>query len=629
MEHPRWPIFAISLVLALATQIGATSVDSGGSDRQRLADDAMLAGVQSGATSLSSLPQLDEGHLVDAVRRLNEEILWAPAGLNADPINRFGDEARSVFGPIPDGDCTGPESKRLGLEVDGNSVELEPNPFEPGSPLKFSHRDADGRLVKWTKEITKCDKPSLAGGVTFCGLNSRISRVQRNHVEWLFLCRKSSGDLKVHADPYWTESDPRFSRYSAIGFNSVTGEIAFLDGRKDRAVFDWSNSFPPPGGQSYGDTIGRRDAEALYDKTFAVDCVSCHDNKKPTVIDPHIQQARVGYFDSRARSFSLGNFLTARIARVDLPFRVIGSGYVSTHGVSMARAKAFAIKGHPCFACHSLTTMESGKRFAADAVAMPAGVKDPTLGQSVGIVQENAALQPVQDHRTDWASTSGDGRIMPWMVPDHGGNLSKGSSRLTAAEWDQLSECAWENGGKTCNYRPLFTGCPAPGAGADTFVPFDFSIAPMTMANTDGFQSALHLTWRYLNGYGDVPERDDVRFDIAVREKEIPVAQAPPATTDYPSMADVKATEASPSLGSVFKLRNDTLLLLNASYSGHRKWSDTPPAKGPRSYSITIPAVCGKRYLIRVVPKRFCFDNTGVVYGHADHLVDYDFPCAR
>src|SRR3546814_9808591 len=46
----------------------------------------------------------------------------------------------------------------------------------------------------------RCDKPSLAGNVTYCGLGSRLNRVVRGNIEWLFFCRKSSSSREVYAE---------------------------------------------------------------------------------------------------------------------------------------------------------------------------------------------------------------------------------------------------------------------------------------------------------------------------------------------------------------------------------------------------------------------------------------------
>jgi hypothetical protein len=157
----------------------------------------------------------------------NGNIFWAPASKSANAITKFGDEARAVFGPIPDDDCRDGVAKTMGLEVDGNSVDLKPNTSKPGSPLEFEHRDKSGQFVKWTTAIPQCDKPSLAGGVTYCGLNSRLNRVVRGNVEWLAFCRKSK-TKEVSTDPSWKASDPTFPLLGTIGFNTVSGEVVFL-----------------------------------------------------------------------------------------------------------------------------------------------------------------------------------------------------------------------------------------------------------------------------------------------------------------------------------------------------------------------------------------------------------------
>ncbi|MBB3657750.1 hypothetical protein FHX15_002992 [Rhizobium sp. BK650] len=570
--------------------------------------------------------------LYELLLRWNGEVLWAPATASTDPVTKFGDEARSVFGPMPDGVCTGPASRQLGLEVEGNVVELEPNPSKTGSPLEFAHRDINGRLVKWTTEINRCDKPSLAGGVTFCAMNSRIGLVRRNHVQWLFLCRKSTESPEIKSDPYWTATDPRFSRYSAIGFNDLTGEIAFLDGRKDRSVFDWTERFPPPGGSSYSDDTGRRAAEDLYDGGFAVNCALCHDNKKPAVVDPHMQQARVGYFggrnDQRA-AFGLGNFLPGRIARPDAPFRVVGSGFTDAHGGTLAEARAFMIKDHSCSGCHSLTTLESGRRLAADAVGRKPFVQNPTVPLNSVLFAQNVALGLINNHKTEWASASGAGRISPWMTPDHGGNLSENSRKLDDDDWSRLSRCAWGVGGSECGYRPLFTACPAPGSGGDTFVPNDFSAQVLSDPTADETQAKkLRVSWKYLNAYGDVPERDDVRFNVAFRQTNMPPGGGSPKPQEYPTPDEAKGTDFVAAAGGVGHSGSATLLK-DVSFAGHKKWTDPVPSHMARSYSVDVPAACGKRYLFRIVPERFCFDNSGIRFGEAEYLLYRDIDCGR
>ncbi len=82
-----------------------------------------------------------------AVLRWNGDIFWAPATASKNTITRFGDEARSVFGPIPHADCAASEATVVPVQVNGNIVELRPNTEKAGHPLEFEHRDAAGNVV--------------------------------------------------------------------------------------------------------------------------------------------------------------------------------------------------------------------------------------------------------------------------------------------------------------------------------------------------------------------------------------------------------------------------------------------------------------------------------------------------
>lgn len=567
------------------------------------------------------------GRFGKIVESWNADILWEPATASQDVITRFGDEVRSVFGPIPLGDCTAPGSRRLILEVDGNSVDLMPNLSKPGAPLEFEHRDLSGNLVRWTTNLPKCDKPSLAASA-YCAMNSRVARVNLKHVSWTFLCRKSSSSLEVENIDYWRARNPRFALYGAIGFNDLTGEIAFIDGRKDRETFDWSKPFVPPGGRSYSDASGRAEARELYDGTFKVDCYACHDNKKPYVIDPHAKQARVGYLkgemDERASAFGLGDFLPLRIATAEDPFRVIGSGYTAERESEMRRAKAVSFPGHPCTSCHSLTTLETGRRFAPDAVGKMPTIARPTPGQLDALFEQKVLLTNVKNHRTDWALRSGAGKIYPWMLPGNGGDLSTLSQEISDADWGRLSQCLWDAGGEECGYQPLYTACPAPGKDEDGFDAQDF-ITEVGWRTRGSEVPALRLKWRYRNGYGEVPTRDDVRFNVAITVTELPRDPRPPHEHEFPTIEQARGDQFTSTRGEV-GASGSAILVKNVSFAGHKRWTDPQPTTAMRDYAIDVPAVCGRRYLFRVLPKRFCFDYSGAAYG-SGHVVHADIRC--
>ncbi|WP_157224496.1 hypothetical protein [Rhizobium mesoamericanum] len=569
----------------------------------------------------------------EASSRWNGDFQWKPASASTDIITRFGDEARAVFGPIPDIDCGDLAAKVIPLEIDGNIVDLKPNPAISGSPLQFEHRDAKGKIVKWSTQIAKCDKPSLAGNVTYCGMNSRVSRRVVGTVEWVSLCRKSSPHLEIDPEPYWQKNNPTFARLGIIGFNRESGEIVFFDGSKNRQHFDWTTPFTPPGGRSYADHKGRTTAATLYDSTFQIQCSACHDNKAPYVISPHIGQARIGYFggaaSERALAFSLGDYVPKMKRDERLPFRVIGSAYTATYATDLARARTVEDPSGNCTQCHTLTTQITGQRIAADAAGRIPEVTNPTWAQVVSVRAEVLKLSEIDAHRTDWARRSAYGNIHPWMVPREGNKITAESGQMSEDDWRQLSNCIWEAGGKECRYKPLFTACPAPGVqlGGDGSQPTAVSSEVLPVPTGEvGANRVLRLRWSYLNDYGHVPQRDDVRFNIAIKSTPIPLSGKAPLESDYPTIDEAKDAIDDTTVGHG-GTSGRAMFVGDLSYFGHKRFTDPAPSTTPREFRADLPAMCNRRYLARVLAKRFCFDQSGVKYADRGQVLFADVTC--
>jgi hypothetical protein len=587
--------------------------DRGVSEQKRLRFAALLQPIQS-------------NYFAGKVAKWNGSIFWAPASKTTDINLQFGDEARSVFGPIPPfdtsklGTVTRPDGWTVvtGVlvgEVEGNQIELKPNTSKPGNPLEFLHRDVNGNIVSWTPTIEKCDKPSLAGGVTPCGTSSRLSRAVKGNVEWIALARKTKSVQTLTADPYWMPGNSSYELIGYIGFNRASGEVVFFDGTYSGMKFNWDAPTVPPGGSGYADDAGRAIAAQTYDTTFKIGCVACHDNKKPRIITPYIKQARVGYRDDAlAKTFSLGALLPSLPRGERAPYRVVGSSYTAVHAQILNQSRMVDDPTNNCNVCHGLTNSGAG-RFASDAVG-----KLGTLSGDPGI--ENS-------YRTDWALRTGAGKIHPWMVPDSGNDISSVPPVLTDADWATLKTVI-DNA--PASSLPVYTSAPAPESLisdstriADPSAPTNFSL---TVAdNRDGaaevMPKEIHLTWNYLNGLGGVPERDDVRFNVAILEKDIPPGGGNPSMTDFPTIDDAKGLNAVEVGGGVYSDGN-LIILEDVSFSGHQQWTDPSPTTIPRQYRVDFPATKNKRYLIRVVAKRFPFDQSAELYSGADHVFSVD-----
>jgi mono/diheme cytochrome c family protein len=575
-----------------------------------------------------------ENAFAASVLAWNGDIFWAPASVASadDVINRFGDEIRSVFGPIPPFDVTSIGRRvradgsiivtaGLPMEVDGNLVVLKPNPNAPGNPLQFEHRSIDDVVVKWTSTVERCDKPSLAGGVTPCGAASRVSRVVKGNVEWLALARKTRGPEILSAESYWSPDDPAFALVGYIGFNRVTGELAFLDGSypgNDRK-FDWRSAIVPPGGAGYSDAAGRSVAATMYDPIFRVDCAACHDNKDPRIITPYIKHSRVGYRDpALAEVSSVGDLFPELMRNIRQPYRVVGSEYTATNPVNIAAGRAFEDPTGTCARCHGFTNLGTA-RFSSDSVGR--------LGSLTG------DTAPENEFRTAWALRSGAGKIHPWMLPSDGNDISLDppAPEMSDESWNKL-RAALENPSSLPVALKLYTEAPAPESVlteaariADASGPIDISVT--SSVNRDGvtglFDREIQLTWRYQNTLGGVPTRDDVRFNVAVVEMVPPADNDPTPIEQYPTIEQAKGENAIRVSGGV--LRDGKVVIFeDVSFVGHTRGTDPQATTIPRQYRVDFPGAQGKRYLIRLVAKRHTFDQSRFKYSEVPHVLSID-----
>ena len=113
---------------------------------------------------------------------------------------------------------------------------------------------------------------------------------------------------------------------------------------------------------------------------------------------------------------------------------------------------------------------------------------------------------------------------------------------------------------------------------------------------------------------------------MAVSTGAIPANGGPPQSGEYPSIEQAKGTNVDAISGSVSSA-GSSLLIENVSFAGHKKWSDPPPSMSPRTFQIDLPGECNRRTLVRLVPKRFCFDQSQAAFSEADHLIYADVQC--
>jgi hypothetical protein len=248
----------------------------------------------------------------------------------------------------------------------------------------------------------------------------------------------------------------------------------------------------------------------------------------------------------------------------------------------------------------------------------------------LGSIPGDAA--PENAFRTPWALRAGDGKIHPWMLPPPNGNDLSGEppgTELGTSDWSVLQALMMQ---PPTDAPRIYTSAPAPESAlldstriGDAFAPDNFALS--STVNRDGagqlMDREVHLSWTYLNGLGAVPERDDVRFNVAVQEVTVAAGAQPPPPTDYPSLDEVKGIGASELAPGIFT-DGRNVIFRDLSFAGHRRWTDPPPTTVPRQYRLVFPAASGKRYLIRVSAKRYTFDGAVEAFSDKDHVFFID-----
>jgi hypothetical protein len=202
---------------------------------------------------------------------------------------------------------------------------------------------------------------------------------------------------------------------------------------------------------------------------------------------------------------------------------------------------------------------------------------------------------------------------------------------LSDADWDKLRRVL-ENADTDPRSLKLYTEAPAPESVltentriADPSGPQNFNIHVVN--NRDGTAEPMarevQMAWSYLNSLGGVPERDDVRFNMAVLEGDIPANGAAAQLDDFPSIDQTNGVGAS-GLGGGAHTDGRLLIVKDISFVGHRRWTDPPAMATPRQYRVDFPAQKDKRYLIRIVAKRYTFDQSVEKLSNADHVFSVD-----
>ncbi len=616
---------------------------------------------------------------------LNSSNLWQPApekDLNTGEMLPgsivAGDQARAVLGKIPVMQCDATDTVTIHVQVNGNQVRLLPNPAIDGRK-QFAHINTQGDIVRWTETIERCDKPSLAGGVNECGTASRMTVRKNGNVTWVLLCRKSVNEFQPlqvgmrrtdfdtdreepdsienqRYEDYWAADNPFYSLVGLIGHNAETGETAYFDGSlKDWNSYRFDEPVYPPGGFGYQDKDVRaaelKKTISFYSNEFKFKCHTCHDNGNPWILTPYTNFSEVGYRNRiRRKRFSSRSF--ADLESAGHGIRVIGSEYirridpdyterdrtVPSRGFEILNSAKTFTTTDDCALCHKLTTQMTGRYFAYDSIGKRNYRPPPKSIYPAGTNEWHLQWEYLKNSRTKWASETG--KIHPWMplpyTDDYDIYFNDNKFiREPVTDWvydksyqemkAHLDLCAHpelqDEPAESCQYEPLYSSCVSPG-----FEPDKAELIFERNAKDKG-----QLRWNYLNSYGGVSDRDDVRFTVEVERLPLQENYKNFLKGDLADEPVAKFRKPIDRYASIFSENKTNVIarVEHLTYAAQGYYADPEPAVKPRQYQLRIPEMqCGYRYISTVRARRYCFDGGPDMLSEKSAVAYLDIPCS-
>ncbi|MDH5671352.1 MAG: hypothetical protein OEZ06_04335 [Myxococcales bacterium] len=413
----------------------------------------------------------------------------------------YAAQCEAVLGPIPEISFD-PAKPTPGCKLTKIPV------FYNGRLLAFDDNHDDDALLAERRDANRytCDFPSL-GGDFACSVGSVLVQCENPdnpNVQWVSLGRGVARD---------NPSYDRFIGAGLIGANEITGEMCFFFASNP----DPESPLVLP--RLSGDADSGEDLEPwLPPREMPGSCVSCHPNNDPWVLTPWLQPSYMrpvltqGNYPVDLAGFELDEVMAARFIRPTDPlhktmlptalgagrtadteeeiigadgrllrrqYRPIGSSYVHNETLGQVKQRTgqrpesydipfrerLRLSSHEtsCAAgCHALAN-EYSETLARDALDLNVASKHLST-----MMQDNPKV------------------TRAWMPP-HGGPLDLARDAFSRAE----------------HTIAAITECPIPKQ-----LHSEPEVEVLCAA------AAVEIRWQYRNDFGNVPGRDDVRFDV-------------------------------------------------------------------------------------------------------------------
>ncbi|MBV1857749.1 MAG: hypothetical protein KUG77_04995 [Nannocystaceae bacterium] len=489
-------------------------------------------------------------------------------------------QCEAVLGKIPAISCD-PANPAPGTHVTRIPV------FVDGYLLGFGgDRDEEEFARRAANDDYTCDFPSIGGDFP-CSVGSTLVQYENEdnpNVQWVGLCRGVS------------EDNPGYDRFignGLIGANTVTGEMCFFFAAND----DEDAPYVLP--KLSSDVTSEAElGQWLPPRDMPGSCLSCHPNNDPWVMTPWLQPSYMAqvltnddYPLELPDGVALDDIFAARFIRQTdaryktllpepLPkgrtawteeeilgddgellrrqYRAVGSSYVANEAAGTVKNRS-GIKD-PAWEVDfrkRLRLQPSDTSCAAACHAVANAHFDRMAKDSFG---EKYANKYLSDSMREAGTVGGT-----WMPPGGG----------SAEPWRSMFE-----GSKAT--VPAITECPIPKR-----LETPASVSVHCASSDDSEPGAfLDVQWSYLNDYGDVPGRDDIRFDVAI------------TVTPGSELLGLASNGAPEGIRMEAGAAN-TVVIRDVA----------PVSKGGSEYALEVPISDDDVVRVEVQPKRFCFEE--------------------
>lgn len=432
---------------------------------------------------------------------------------DGNDLKSYVAQCEAVLGPIPEIQCD-PNAAAPGTQVSRIPV------FVDGHLLGFgdytSALDDELMAEREQQGTYECDFPSV-GGDFACTVGSTLVQYQSEdnpNVQWVGLCRGVGYD---------NPSYDRFIGSGLIGANTKTGEMCFFFGVNS----DAEEPYELPRLSSDVESSDEL-APWLAPRDMPGSCLSCHPNNDPWVMTPWLQPdymhsilEREDYPLDLPDGLALEEVFAARFINQTpssyksmlpepLPegrtawteeeifdddgrlmrrqYRAVGSSYVDAEAKGEMKQRTGTRPESWDINFRERLLLQPAEESCANGCHAVANEHFEKLASdSLGSKYAERYLSPAMtDSAPGWA----------WMPPYQEGSVDGWLKKFSEGTPS----------------IPAITECPIPKRLDDTTIEVYCS-----------GETTLELEWTYENSFGDVPMRDDVRFDVAISTNDSPL----------------------------------------------------------------------------------------------------------